>query len=118
MAPRPRVRLGDYIRAIDHPTIRCNQYTAPLWDGDYLETLAPGSVLGPIDAISHQDVFMTVRIDGTCINIWRAHRLGTQANMEARGTAFASWAPPPPDPAPAPAPDPDPESDKKKRKRN
>ena len=89
MAPRPDAKLGGYLRTINHGTIRCKLYTAPPYDGAYVDTLPPGTWVGPIEAIYHSRLFAAVQVDGHWINFWRTHYRDDEADMEREGTVFA-----------------------------
>ena len=92
MAPRPDAKLGGYLRTINHGTIRCKLYTAPPYDGAYVDTLPPGTWVGPIEAIYHSRHFAAVQVDGLWMNFWRTHECDDAADMERKGTVFASPA--------------------------
>ena len=75
--PPPRVHVGDFLRTKDLPTkIRCKVYNAPPRTGRYLETLLPGTVIGPVLSIAFRDPFETVQIRSGWVNIRRWRRNG------------------------------------------
>ena len=82
MAPRPRLWLGDFLRTIEHRSIRCKRYDEPPFRGRYIDTLDPGTTLGPVTRVLHTSTFMAVEVDGKWINVWRG--------LWGRGTLYAN----------------------------
>ena len=79
MASRPDVHVGDVLRTKELPTrIRCKVYDAAPPYGQYLETLAPGTLIGPVLSTCSSPVFETVEIAAGWVNIWTSRRRGVQ----------------------------------------
>ena len=89
MAPRPDVRLGDYVRTVEHNTIRVKEYTAPPFQGTYLSTLFPGSTVGPVVGVFHQRLFTSVQVGDRWLNVWGAKDDPRLMAWELQGAAFA-----------------------------
>ena len=99
MAPRPRLWLGDFLRTIDHRSIRCKRYDEPPYSGRYIDTLDPGTTLGPVTRVLHTPTFMTVEADGKWINVWGTAARADPMEREARGTLYANRTAPPTGPS-------------------
>ena len=73
MAPRPSVRLGEWVQTVDHKTIRCKAYDGPPGiggGGKFITVIEPCTYLGPINQIVRSWEFETIEVDGWWINIW------------------------------------------------
>ena len=89
MAPRPQFWLGQYLQSVTQGSIVCKRYTLPPFEGDYVDTLKPGTIAGPISKIQHSDRFMTVKIGDFWINVWGTRALPDPVARERRGTVYA-----------------------------
>ena len=75
---RPFPAVGSYYRTPHAASaIRCKAYTGPpvlfgdtLRGGMYITTIAPGTYLGPVAAVSQTEPFTTINVANWWINIW------------------------------------------------
>ena len=82
--PRPYwLVLGDYMETKPMPTnVRCKAYTHPPGcEGEYITTIEPGTILGPIEALMHSDKYCSIRVGDQWINVW--------CTRDGRGVSFA-----------------------------
>ena len=62
--------------------VRCKAYTHPPgFGGVYITTIAPGTILGPTEALMHSDKYCSIRVGDQWINVWCAR--------DGRGVSFA-----------------------------
>ena len=79
MAQRPKVQAGDFLRTRPLPTrARCKVYDAAPPNGRYLETLPPGTLIGPVLSRVSSSRFETVQIGAGWVNVWTSRQGGQQ----------------------------------------
>ena len=79
MALRPVVWEGVYFVSREPPTrIRCKRYTEPpSVKGEYIASLSPATIFGPVEEWEHTPKFTAVKVGGSWINVWRAEGPGS-----------------------------------------
>ena len=84
MAQRPVVWRGVYFVSKGTPTkIRCKRYNKPPSEGgEYVATIPPATVFGPVDQWEHTQKYTTVKVGASWINVWRANGLGSEQGVE------------------------------------
>ena len=90
MAPRPSVWWGVYFVTRGTPTkIKCKRYTKPPSErGEYIATIPPATVFGPVEEWEHTPKFTAVKVGGSWINVWRAEGAGSYFFYQ-QGVEFA-----------------------------
>ena len=56
---------------------RCKIYSAAPPNGDYIETMEPGTRFGPVLEVRHLPLFAAVRVDAGWVNVWTCARGST-----------------------------------------
>ena len=95
MSPaKPRVAIGEYYRTKPRwQRTRCVAYDAPPYDGRKLATLAPNTVVGPVENHLSTDDFVTICVRGWWINIWAAKDMRRPQITYPYGCKFARRVP-------------------------
>ena len=95
MPRRPQLWLRDYFQTVWHWRTRCKRYDAPPYGGRYIDTLDPGTIVGPITCVRHSARFMTVEVEGLWINVWGTRARSDPVQREAHGSLYARPTRPP-----------------------
>ena len=77
--------MGEYYRTAPHPTaIRVHAYSLPPLpglQGHFVTAYEPGTVIGPIEAITETTTFLSVQVGDLWINLARKSRGGHVVNF-------------------------------------
>ena len=57
-------------QSLPNTSSRVKLYSAAPPDGQYIETLEPGTIFGPVLEVRHLPLFAAVRVEAGWVNIW------------------------------------------------
>ena len=86
-------QAGDYFLTRPLPTtIRCRAYDAPpRVGGRLLNTIEPGTYLGPVEEVSVTADFTTILVRGVWVNVWARTRGGVQYARQVDPMTVEYW---------------------------